>query len=112
MVVLQTEMLPAIANEEGKVMSCLSSAYIEEAKKGKLPIRFELGRFFTALWSYGNYLGLSLPNNSDFNKDFKEFCDQLMNPWPIRAFENAGIKIKHIHSSNSKFRHKYEISHT
>jgi len=92
-------------------MECMVKARIEGAEKTKLPIEFELGNFFEAIWLWGTSCGVSLPSDTDYQKDFKEFCNQLMEPWPLDAFERAGLRIRHIHSSNSKMKYRYEISH-
>lgn len=103
-------MLPSLAREEPKAMECMTKAHIEAATDGRLPIEFELGRLFDAVWLWGKEAGVDLPDGSDFQKDFKEFCDQFMEPWPLVAFERASLKMRPVHRSNMKARHRYEIS--
>jgi hypothetical protein len=107
----KTEMLPAISSEDPKVMECMLKAHIEDANNGKLPIEFQIGFLFDAVWIWCREAGIELPGDSDYKKDFEEFCNQLMEPWPIDSFMCAGLKITHIHKSNMKIRHRYKISH-
>lgn len=108
----KADMLPSLAREEPKAMECMIKARIEAAKKARLPIEFELGKLFDAIWLWGKQSGVDLPVVTDYQKDFEEFCRQLMEPWPMEAFVRAGLKIHHTHSSNMKVRHRYEISRT
>ena len=103
-------MLPSLAREEPKTMECMTKAHIEAATDGRLPIEFALGRLFDAAWLWGKEAGVDLPAGSDHQKDFEEFCDQLMEPWPLEALVRAGLKIQPIHRSNMKANHRYEIS--
>jgi len=103
-------MLPSLAREEPKAMACMIDAHIEAANTGKLPIEFSLGKLFVALWAWGNQSGIDLPTGTNHQKDFEEFCHQLMEPWPMDALERVGLEIRLIHKSSMKDSHRYEIS--
>lgn len=104
-------MLPSIAVRDIQAIECLEKAHIENASAG-LPIEFKLGRIFDAAWIWCVSRKIGLPNNSEWDKDFDEFCKQLMEPWPIEAFNNAGLRVRHTHTSNRNACHRYEISNT
>ncbi len=63
-------MLPAIVQEIGRAMDCLRRSHIPAEQ---LPIEFELGKFFDAVWIWASESGVALPSTSDFQKDFKDF---------------------------------------
>lgn len=104
----KNEILPAIANKDPKIIGCFSKVYVDF---NDLPIEIELGKLFIITWVWVSESGIQLPSNSHFQKDFNEFCFQLMEPWPIAAFESANLKIQNTHISNFKYKHKYEISY-
>ena len=106
---LKNEMLSAISNEDPKVIECLESAHINVSG---FPIELELEKLFEAAWLWASKSGVLLPTNSDFKKDFNMFCNQLMEPWPDNAFEQAKLKIQRTHKSNSLSRQRYKICRT
>lgn len=93
-------------------MMCLVSAHVDAAKEGKLPLEFELGELFDAVWLWGKEAGIELPGRPDYQADFIEFCNQLMEPWPLEAIEHAGLQIQPVRRSNMKARHRYRIAHS
>lgn len=105
-------MLPALAIEEVRAMKCMTNAHIEIANEGKLPIEFTLMKLFDAVWLWGKEVGVDFPETSNHQKDFKEFCIQLMQPWPSQELERMGLKIQPIRRPDMQRSDWYEISRT
>lgn len=76
---------------------------------GRLSVTFELHLLFGALSVSAHAAGAEPPSPPDWTKEFEEFCNQLMQPWPISVFEAAGLGIRRVHKSNSRARSRYEI---
>lgn len=78
----------------------------------RILIEFQLANFFDALWHFASSNGLNFQTGADWEKDFKEFCDQLMNPWPIEKFAATGFEVRPIHKSSNPARCVYEFACT
>lgn len=102
-------MLPSIAANKASSLQCMEKAHIRGATTG-LPVEFELCRMFDAVWIWSLEQGVELPKDSDWNKDFKEFCRQLMHPWPHKIFQENSLEIRLTHKSNGIARYRYTIS--
>lgn len=109
---LVERMLPSMAVRDGKAVKCFVKAHIAISENPLIPVEFELYKFFDAVVFWGQASGIEVPVNMDYQKYFNEFCKQIMNPWPIEAFERVSLKIKLTHKSNAKTRYKYQISNT
>lgn len=104
-------MLPAISKGEVNAFECLKKAYIE-TNGNTLPIEFNLGNLFNAIWLWGIEKEINLPNTSDFDSDFKYFWSLLANPWPIKELEESGLSIKPRKTTGAKVGHIYELYST
>ena len=104
--IFKESMLPAIANEDDSVFETLRKAYIEAES---VPIRFKSHQIFEATWIYAENFGHKMPNNTDYNKDFKNFFYALSEPWPIETFDSVGLDIRLIKKASSIMMCEYEI---
>ena len=71
---------------------------------------FKLSELFNYLWVSENKTSSILPTDSNYTKDFKEFCNALMNPWS--KTEHLRIKISLVKKSNLIENYIYKISST
>ncbi len=92
------------------MVTCFRKAHIIISENPTIPVEFELGKFFDAVVCWGQTSEIEIPGDMDYQKYFNEFCMQLMEPWPIEAFEKVSLKIKLTHKSNAKIRYKYEMA--
>ena len=102
-------MLPLISSRNVQVIECLEKAGIEVVDADSA-IEFEISCLFDSIWIWCVSRGMDLPNDSEWNKDFSEFCIQLMEPWSLEAFNSVGLDIRLKNKSNVKARYRYEIS--
>lgn len=71
---------------------------------------FELGKLFDYLWVSARNFGIELPSESDWKKDFKDFCNQLMNSWPIDKVKALNLNISLASKNRYLEKYKYKIS--
>ena len=104
--------LPHLASRRPEVIENLEHCRCEvRADREGIEVTFRLGSLFDAIWRTANEDAIELPHNSDWGKDFKEFCQQLMSPWPEQAFARAGFKCSLVHKSNRNVTTIYRLSH-
>ena len=105
--------LEAVAKREPSVIADLEHCRCKVEPSVNPPsLEFSLANIFNALWRYARIHGVALPNQSAWDKDFKEFCRQLMFPWPTEQFKAAGYQLRVVHKSNSYAKCEYELSAT
>jgi len=102
--------LQAVAEREPSVMADLENCRCKLAPSVGFPsLEFSLANIFDALWRHAVRCRVALPDQSDWGKDFSEFCAQLMFSWPIEEFEAAGYRVKLVHKSNSYAKCMYKL---
>lgn len=105
--------LRAVAARDPSAMAHLKHCHCEVDPSAVLPsIKFSLTNIFDALWRHAATHGFELPRQSDWDKDFKEFCERLMFPWPVEGFDAVGYKIRVLRKTNCNAKWQYELSPT
>jgi hypothetical protein len=102
-------LLEQIAKEDPHLLQKLSVNNNLEMCAYKLPIEFELGQLFDITWRLGKKNGIELPTSSNYAKDFNEFCNQLMNPWPLKEIELNCLRIIPSKKTRHKVHYRYKI---
>jgi len=103
--------LPELANQRPSVIDNLVHCQCEiQRHNQRIEVTFPLGSLFDAIWRTAVEDGIELPHSANWRKDFKEFCLQLMFPWPDEAFARAGFKCFLVHKSNQHATTVYRIS--
>lgn len=102
--------LSALCNADQAVISVLDDRRCQLTRVGSgISIEFQLSNLFDALWIHASQSGVALPEDSDWDRDFNEFCAQLMFPWPSEELQNAGFAIQVMYKSNSTAKCKYRL---
>ena len=104
--IFEESIIPAIANEDDSVFEALRKAYIEAES---VPIRFKAHQIFEATWIWTENSNHIMPNNTDYDKDFKKFFYALTESWPLEAFDSVGLGIRLINKASSTMMCEYEI---
>ncbi|WP_168149853.1 hypothetical protein [Solimonas marina] len=105
--------LDGVVAKDTAVLANLTHCQCEVDLESTPPvIRFSLSNLFNAVWRHGRAVGLDLPRDSNWGKDFAQFCRSLMYPWPNESFERRGYRLYVLHRSSSHVKCRYELSVT
>ena len=74
-----------------------------------VPYEFCLVSFFECVWVRAAQLGLDLPSESDFQKDFDQFRHCLMQPWPMEKIQKCGLTFKRVGTTKIKIKQRFKI---
>lgn len=111
MIYFKGPFLEALGNADQNLIGVVKKCYCEVSTgEGGVSVTFLLANFFNALWLSASESGVPLPANSQWGKDFNEFCRQLMFPWPDKELLLAGFSISLVETRRSRAACKYKLS--
>lgn len=102
--------LRAVAARDSAAIADLRHCHCAVSLNTEPPsIEFSPASLFDALLRHAAAQCIAVPSHCDWNKDFKEFCRQLMVPWPIEQFHAAGYQTRLVYKSNHHAKCRYEL---